>query len=95
MEKKLGNCQPFQENDCQLFQEIKPTPPILRLAKRLRRLPDQRSPIPADAPTRSLSRSLSKEEGRFNLYQGLRAIHSTLFRGFTHIRSAVIIVISH
>ena len=35
--------------------------PILRLAKRLRRLPEQGSPIPADAPTRSLSRSLSQK----------------------------------
>ena len=49
-----GKCQPFQENDCQLFQEIKPTP------------------------------TPSKEEGRFNLYKGLRAIHSTFFRGCTH-----------
>ena len=50
MEKNLRNCQPFQENDCQLFQEIKPTP------------------------------TPPKKEGRFNLYQGLEAIHSTLFR---------------
>ena len=42
MEKKLGNCQPFQE--------IKPTP------------------------------TPPKKEGRLNLYQGLRAIHSTYFR---------------
>ena len=51
MEKKLGNCQPFQE--------IKPTP------------------------------TPPKKEGRLNLYQGLRAIHSTYFRGCTHTRSGV------
>ena len=30
-----------------------------------------------------------KEEGRFNLYKGLEAIHSTLFRGCTHTWSGV------
>ena len=58
---KLFFCQLFQENDCQLFQEIKPTP------------------------------TPPKKEGRLNLYQGLGAIHSTLFRGCTHTRCLILI----
>ena len=49
MEKKSWKLTTISGN-CQPFQEIKPTPTaILRLAKRLRRLPEQGS------PTRSLS----------------------------------------
>ena len=42
---------------------------------------------PESGRCRQPTRSPPKEEGRFNLYQGLRAIHSTFFRGCTHTRT--------
>jgi len=78
-EKNLGNCQPFQENDCQPFQERcqlfqenvnhfrKTTVNFFRKDVN-------------DFRKITIQQKTRVKEGRLNLYQGLRAIHSTFFR---------------